>query len=66
MMCAQARLEELREAAANAAAEREDEEGEGGHEEPEVTLGDEPMVDVEAEVAAAVEKVRARCQTICK
>mmetsp|Transcript_21170 Transcript_21170/g.58791 ORF Transcript_21170/g.58791 Transcript_21170/m.58791 type:complete len:521 (-) Transcript_21170:1259-2821(-) len=53
----QARLEELREAAANAAAEREDEEGEGGHEEPEVTLGDEPMVDVEAEVAAAVEKV---------
>ena len=53
----QARLDELREAAANAAAEREEEEGEEEKEEPEVTLGDEPMVDVEAEVAAAVEKV---------
>lgn len=53
----QARLEELREAAANAAAEREEEDAE----EPEVTLGDEPMIDVEAEVAAAVDKVRAVC-----
>jgi hypothetical protein len=54
---AQARLDDLREAAANAAAEREEEEGEEGAEEPEITLGDEPIIDVESEVAAAVEKV---------
>jgi len=54
---AQARLDELRAAAAEAAAEREEEEEGDGEEEPEVTLGDEQMVDVEAEVAAAVAKV---------
>lgn len=57
----QARLDELREQATQAAAERAEQEGEGEGqeepEEPEVTLGDEPIVNVDEEVANAVEKV---------
>lgn len=56
----QARLDELREAAAAAAAEKEEEEeGAEGAEEPEVVLPHgEALVDVDAVVAEAVEKVR--------